>query len=251
MPIPESTQYGRGIPGYIIVDDPQWLYFNRTNAALLAEPMEAAALSLGEAERAGMAARREIITPGFGDYVAMGTESRPPTRFTIPLKFIDFEAGISEEFGPQYDEYPTIGRHAPYLAYTGGSHREFKFSVLFIDEEAQGTAMAMARTLQSLTLPWRAETDVPRPQPEVLLSILPLNFLTVRGILKEVHKTETTPLLEKYKVGRSNLNKLGIGSVAVDLTFLTTEPLGDRTIFKYLNEGHMLYDDSASSSYPD
>lgn len=252
MPIAESTLFGSGIPGYIIVDDKRWLYFNRSNAELLAETMQhhSSEATGGMEEWAGVGPPPpDFINREISQRLGRNVVADAPNQLVIPLKFIDFESGIVEDFSPQYAEYQTIGRHAPYLAYTGGTHREFRFPVLFFDEEEQGRALSMARALQSLTLPWRSETDTVRPQPEVLLSILPLNFMTVRGIIKEVRKTSTTPLITKYK--SSGPVRLGIGSVAVDITFLTTEPTADRDIFKYLNEGHMLYDDLASSNYTD
>lgn len=250
MPISDAS-FAEGVVAAIIVDDARWLFFNRTNAALMAQALEANALAFaGEPGNFPGPTPPDLVGQNLVSRLAAETISTaPPNRLVIPLKFLDFHSGVSEEFTPRYDEYPVIGRHAPYLAYSGGSVRTFKFSVVFMDEEIQGFAMNMARILQSLTLPYRAEGGDPRSAPEVLLSILPRNFMAVRGIIREVKKIASTPLVEKYKGGRQLPYDLTVGSVAVDVTFVSTEDAADGELFNYLNKGHMLDDDLSSSDF--
>lgn len=193
-----------------------------------------------------------------------GNDSRS-RALTIPFKFLDFDAGVGEEYKPKYDANAVMGRHAPYLAYIGGSLRVIKFSALLIDEDVRGQSLTYARLLQGLTLPWRKEGDVTtRKPPTVLLSIFPKTFMLLRGVLKTVGKVSTSPLIQPTKSGAASFTTtqppdegfgsgfdIGLisGNVAVDIEFISTETAENHSIDVFLDSGYAQFASKTPAFY--
>ena len=154
----------------------------------------------------------------------------------IPFKYIDFDGGIEESFEPKFQSFDVIGRHAPYLGYSGTTTSTFQFSAILMDEDEPGLSRKTVRAIQALTLPWLKDGDVThRSPPEVILSIFPDSFLSVRGVLTDVKVQGTLPLIE-------DPFGLILGSVALDITFATTETAEQRDLFSYIERGHGIND---------
>ena len=156
----------------------------------------------------------------------------------VPFRFLDYEAGIADEYKPKFSTYETLGRHAPHLAYTGGSSRTVKFSALLFDDDEPGDALDIVRFLQGWTLPWRKEEDPALMHPpEVTLRILSSAFFLKRGILKKVSKMATTPLIEPGPLEADTELELMSGSVAIDVEFVSTETVDDNIFSSFLRSG--------------
>lgn len=176
-----------------------------------------------------------------------GDDADNARALSIPFKFLDFETGIDEDYKPQYNTYDVMGRHAPYLAYTGGSSRTFKFSALMVDDVSPGYALSNSRVLQGLALPWRddGDTTVRRP-PEVLLSIFPESFILLRGVVKSVNKISMTPLIQQSEINQITDPRAGFegspvrlisGQVSLDVEFIATDTAENMAFAQYLEKG--------------